>query len=66
VGAVRAVTALLHRVLPDLESFNLSTQAVHNLPVVASDVWLPLVYGTSYVVLVLYAASVIFERRDFR
>jgi ABC-type transport system involved in multi-copper enzyme maturation permease subunit len=66
VGAIRAVTALLHRVLPDLESFNLSTQAVHNLPVVASDLWLPLVYGTSYVVLVLYAASVIFERRDFR
>jgi ABC-type transport system involved in multi-copper enzyme maturation permease subunit len=66
VAAVREITALLHRILPDLESFNLSTQAVHGLPVTASDVWLPFVYGTGYVVLVLYAASVIFERRDFR
>lgn len=66
VAAVREITTLLHRVLPDLESFNLSTQAVHGLSIAASDVWLPIIYGTGYVVLVLYAASVIFERRDFR
>jgi Cu-processing system permease protein len=66
VAAVREITALLHRVLPDLESFNLSTQAVHGLPITASDFWLPILYGTGYVVLVLCAASAIFERRDFR
>jgi ABC-type transport system involved in multi-copper enzyme maturation permease subunit len=66
VDAVRTLTAFLHRVLPDLESFNLSIQAVHGLPIAASDLWLPMAYGAGYVVLVLCAASVIFERRDFR
>jgi ABC-type transport system involved in multi-copper enzyme maturation permease subunit len=66
VAAVREATAVLHRVLPDLESFNLTTQAVHGLTVTASDVWLPLVYGAGYSVLVLCLASVVFERRDFR
>jgi ABC-type transport system involved in multi-copper enzyme maturation permease subunit len=66
VAVVREATALLHRVLPDLESFNLSTHAVHGLAVAASDVWLPLVYGAGYSVLVLFLATLIFERRDFR
>ncbi|HME71831.1 MAG TPA: ABC transporter permease [Myxococcota bacterium] len=66
VAAVREITALLHRVLPDLESFNLTTQAVHGLPVAASDLWLPIVYGAGYAALVLGLASIVFERRDFR
>jgi ABC-type transport system involved in multi-copper enzyme maturation permease subunit len=66
VPAVRTITAVLHRVLPDLESFNLSIQAVHGLPIAASDLWLPVAYGTGYIVLVLCTASLIFERRDFR
>jgi ABC-type transport system involved in multi-copper enzyme maturation permease subunit len=63
---VRAATAWLHRVLPDLESFNLTIEAVHGLPVTAADVWLPLVYGTAYATLLLLLAVTIFERRDFR
>jgi ABC-type transport system involved in multi-copper enzyme maturation permease subunit len=66
VEALRRTTALLHRVLPDLESFNLSLQAVHRLPIAACDVWLPLVYGACYTALVLLVAAVVFERRDFR
>jgi len=66
VAAVREVTVLLHRVLPDLETFNLTTQAVHGLPIAASDVWLPVVYGVGYATLILIAASAVFERRDFR
>lgn len=66
IAAVREITALLHRVLPDLESFNLTTQAVHGLPVAASDAWLPLLYGAGYAALVLCLASIVFERRDFR
>jgi ABC-type transport system involved in multi-copper enzyme maturation permease subunit len=63
---VRTGTAWLHRALPDLESFNLSIEAVHGLPVTAADVWLPLLYGVAYATLLLLAAVVIFERRDFR
>jgi ABC-type transport system involved in multi-copper enzyme maturation permease subunit len=63
---VREVTAVLYRVLPDLEGFNLTIQAVHGLPIAASDVWLPLAYGVGYTGLLLLVAVTIFERRDFR
>ena len=62
----RHLTAFLHRVLPDLESFNLTLQAVHGLPIQASDVVLPLVYAAGYSTLLLFAAVALFERRDFR
>jgi ABC-type transport system involved in multi-copper enzyme maturation permease subunit len=63
---VRRATALAHRVLPDLESFNLTIEAAHGLPVSASDVLLPLVYAAGYVGVLLIGAVAIFERRDFR
>ena len=56
----------LHRTLPDLASFNLTIEAVHGLPVTASDVFVPLIYGAGYATLLLLAAVVIFDRRDFR
>jgi Cu-processing system permease protein len=59
-------TWLLHRVLPDLESFNLSSEAAHLLPVSASDWLLPMLYGAGYLTLVLFAAVAVFERRDLR
>ncbi len=64
--SVRTTTAWLHRLLPDLESFNLTIEAVHGLPITASDVWLPVCYGAGYVGIVLVCAVAIFERRDFR
>jgi len=64
--SVQASTAFLFRVLPDLESFNLSLEATHGLSVAASDFWLPLAYGAGYVVIILWCAVQIFERRDFR
>lgn len=64
--AVEKATALLHRVLPDLESFNLSVEAVHGLPIAAADVWLPVLYAVGYSGVLLFFASVAFERRDFR
>ena len=63
---VRETTAWMHRILPDLESFNLSIQAAHELPIAASDIWLPALYGAGYVVIILASATLIFERRDFR
>jgi hypothetical protein len=66
VGAVRELTRLLYGVLPDLASFNLSIEAAHGLPVAASDVWLPTLYGAAYATIVLVSAISIFERRDFK
>ncbi len=66
VESVQTLTRLLHRVLPDLEAFNLTIEAAHGLPIAASDVWLALAYGTGYTAVVLVAAVSVFERRDFR
>jgi ABC-type transport system involved in multi-copper enzyme maturation permease subunit len=66
VAWVERSTAALHRVLPDLASFNLSVEAAHGLPVAASDVVLPLIYGLGYGTIVLLAAIAVFQRRDFR
>jgi ABC-type transport system involved in multi-copper enzyme maturation permease subunit len=66
VPSIERATALLHRVLPDLESFNLAVETAHLLPVTASDVVLPLLYGLGYATVVLVAAIAIFDRRDFR
>jgi ABC-type transport system involved in multi-copper enzyme maturation permease subunit len=64
--SVQQATAVFHRVMPDLDSFNFSVQAAHGLAFTASDVWLPLVYGAGYVAILLVSAIAIFERRDFR
>ena len=64
--SIREATAIFHRVLPDLESFNFSIEAAHGLAFGASDVWLPFLYGAGYVAILLISAVAIFERRDFR
>ena len=64
--SVERATAFLHRVLPDLEAFNATIEAVHGLPIPASAVWQPLLYGACYSAALLMLAAVIFERRDFR
>ena len=66
VESIQQLTAGLHRVLPDLESFNLAIEAAHGLPVVASDVWLPAAYAAGYIAILLVGAVALFERRDFR
>jgi ABC-type transport system involved in multi-copper enzyme maturation permease subunit len=64
--SIREATAFLHNVLPDLESFNFSIEATHNLAFGPADVWLPLLYGVGYVAVLLVGSVAIFERRDFR
>jgi ABC-type transport system involved in multi-copper enzyme maturation permease subunit len=64
--SVRTATLWLHRLLPDLDSFNLSIEAAHGLPIAASDVWLAIAYGFAYIAIVLLGAVTVFERRDFR
>ncbi len=56
----------LYRALPDLQSFNLTVQAVHGLPISSLEIGLPVVYGMGYSVVLLMASALIFERRDLR
>jgi ABC-type transport system involved in multi-copper enzyme maturation permease subunit len=64
--SVRMATLWLHRLLPDLDSFNLSVEATHGLPIAGSDVWLAIAYGVAYMVIILLGAVLVFERRDLR
>lgn len=66
VAGVQHVTEWIYRGLPDLDAFDLTLQAAHQLPIATSDLVLPLAYGLGWVALALVAASWIFERRDFR
>lgn len=66
VSGVKSVANGLYEALPDLEIFNLTLQAAHGLEIPASEIWLPVLYGSLYVTGLLMAACFIFERRDFR
>jgi ABC-type transport system involved in multi-copper enzyme maturation permease subunit len=65
-ASVDLLVSTLYRVLPDLESFNLTIQAVHGLEIAASEIWWPVLYGFGYATVLLMMASRLFERRDFR
>lgn len=63
-AGVRDVTRVLYKVLPDLDSFDLSVQAVHGLPLAPGDVGWPMLYGVGYVFAVLIVATFVFRVRD--
>jgi ABC-type transport system involved in multi-copper enzyme maturation permease subunit len=63
---VRAASRALYRVLPDLESFNFTTQALHSLPIPPADVAFAIVYGAGYSILLLALGIAVFDRRDFK
>ena len=64
--SMRQLTRVIYEIVPDLESFNLSVQAVHQLPIATSEVVLPVLYAVGYIAALLFAATFIFERRDFK
>ena len=61
---VREVATFIYRVLPDLETFNLSIQAVHGLEISGAEVGWAILYGAAYSAALLVLATFIFERRD--
>lgn len=63
---VSSLTRWLYRVMPDLESFNLSLEAVHQLSLSWADVGLPILYGIGYTVTLLFMAVFVFRRQDMR
>jgi len=65
-AAIADVTRAIHAVVPDLESFNLTVQAIHRLPIDPSQIWAPVLYGSFAICALLTLASIVFERRDLR
>lgn len=64
--AFKTFGAWAHRILPDLEGFNLTTQAVHGMSVTFEEFWYPIFYAIGYATVILLAAMLTFEKRDFR
>ena len=60
------ITRALYYVLPNFSSFDVKAAVVHGQGVSTADVVLTLVYGATYVVLMLVAAVLVFERRDLK
>ena len=63
---VQPLTGALFRVLPDLETFNVTIEAVHQLPIPADEVAWSIAYALGYSTLLLALAGYLFARRDFR
>lgn len=66
MDALKPIASFLFEVLPDLESFNVTTEAVHQLPIATSEVAWAVLYGLGYATGLLVFASYLFSRRDFR
>ncbi len=66
VEGVKVAATWLYRLLPDLESFNLTIQAVHGLTISPAEIWLPMLYAVGYAIALLFVASFIFQRRDLK
>lgn len=63
---IGALFNALYYLLPNLERFNLKGHVVHHLDVPAGDLLLVVLYGLTYVTFLLFSASLVFQRRDFR
>jgi len=64
-GFSRTGLRVLYLLLPDLENFNLKTEAVHGLSIPAKWLLTSAAYGLFYALLILTLAVIIFRRRDF-
>ena len=64
VDNVRHVSQALYRVLPDLEMFNVSIEAVHGLPIAGTDIFWPMLYAMGYSTVMLFMAISVFQKRD--
>jgi ABC-type transport system involved in multi-copper enzyme maturation permease subunit len=57
---------LLYYFFPNLDNFNIRSQAVHDLPVDPNYILFAIGYGVLYITILLSVSSFIFSRRDFK
>lgn len=65
-GPFKTMLEGLYRVVPNLEMFNVRTEAVHGIVVPAAEVAWTAAYGLGYTAAVLAVAMLIFQKRDFK
>jgi ABC-type transport system involved in multi-copper enzyme maturation permease subunit len=65
-GLARTLTLAAYRVLPDLELFNLKSQAANELPVPHGATITAALYGAAFAAAFLLLAIAVFSRRDLK
>jgi ABC-type transport system involved in multi-copper enzyme maturation permease subunit len=65
-AAMQQFTLWVKRLVPDLEAFNRTIDAIHGLPIPAAEVGWSLALAASWTLALLLVAVMTFERRDFR
>lgn len=65
-GFVATASDVLYWVLPNLSLLNVRAEVVHGRPLPPATVAWAALYGLAYAAVVLAAACVVFERRDFK
>ncbi len=64
--SVSTMANLIFLVMPDFEVFNKTLQAVHGIPISASEIQMAIVYALGYTICTILLGSMIFSRRDFK
>jgi ABC-type transport system involved in multi-copper enzyme maturation permease subunit len=64
--SVSTMANLVFLAMPDFEVFNKTLQAVHGLPIPASEIQMAIVYALGYTTCTILLGSMIFSRRDFK
>ncbi len=65
-GAVRVILKTLAIILPDLDFFDIKLKVIHQLQIPGSYYYNILLYALGYTILILFLASLIMERREFK
>jgi ABC-type transport system involved in multi-copper enzyme maturation permease subunit len=65
-GFLKILSLLFYYLLPNLENFNYRLEFVHKLPIHADQVMFSVCYGLIYTVFLLYLATIVFEKREFK
>ncbi len=63
---IQKLMLFLYYVFPNLDNFNIRSQAVHGLPVDPGYILFAIGYGVLYITILLSVSSFIFSRRDFK
>jgi ABC-type transport system involved in multi-copper enzyme maturation permease subunit len=61
-----AIGKACYYVLPDFSKFDVKLAVVHGIPVSGAYVGMTAAYATIYIAALLFGATVIFSRRDFK
>jgi ABC-type transport system involved in multi-copper enzyme maturation permease subunit len=60
----KTILNILYHTLPDLEHFNVRTRLIYDMPVPDGYIYLTILYGLCYTVLLLFLSMFVFSRKD--